>query len=119
MLEAIFNKQMELQARLGFNLDTMSDEQRVAYLKEYSLHAEQELHEMLRELPYFKHWSKKSMEMNVIERKTAFRKAQLEYADFFHFVINLALALGLTAQDLFAIYAEKNDINRARQETGY
>lgn len=119
MLKDIFAKQKLLQSNLGFNFDTMSDKERVDYIKEYSIHTTQELHELLRELPYFKPWSVRSNSLSIKARKEAFIAARLEYADFFHFAINIALGLGLSAEDLFKIYATKNEINHKRQKHGY
>lgn len=45
--------------------------------------------------------------------------AKEELADILHFVVSLALALGLSAEDLFAHYVTKNKINVLRQKEGY
>ena len=119
MLKDMFAKQKLLQSTLGFNFDTMSDRERVEYIKEYSIHTTQELHELLRELPYFKPWSVRSNSLSIEARKEAFIAARLEYADFFHFAINIALGLGLSAEDLFKLYTTKNEINHKRQKHGY
>ncbi len=39
--------------------------------------------------------------------------------DLFHFLISLAQVLGLSADDVFAAYVKKNEVNFKRQETGY
>jgi dimeric dUTPase (all-alpha-NTP-PPase superfamily) len=46
-------------------------------------------------------------------------KLQEELVDVFHFYVNLCLAAGLTPQDLFLKYMDKNKINHERKETNY
>lgn len=118
-LGEIFERQAELQEAFGFDFFKMSDQELVSYIKEYGLHAEHELHEMFAELPFFKPWSKKSNEMTKEERRVAFGKAREEYIDFFHFAIDVALALKLSPQDLYSSYLNKNLINHIRQKEGY
>ncbi len=43
----------------------------------------------------------------------------LEVVDLFHFLISLAQVLGMSADDVFAAYLKKNEVNFKRQETGY
>lgn len=118
-LGQIFEKQDNLQKTIGYDFFMMTDDQRAAYIKEYWLHADHEAHEMLAELPYFKPWSKKSNNMSPEQRKEAFDKAKEEFVDVFHFVINIALALRISPQELFAAYVLKNDVNHDRQKEGY
>ena len=42
-----------------------------------------------------------------------------EVIDAFHFILNIWLALGYNAEDFYAMYMAKNNINRLRQEKGY
>lgn len=46
-------------------------------------------------------------------------KAKGEVVDQLHFVMNEALLLGMTADELYKKYVEKNERNRARQRDGY
>jgi len=39
--------------------------------------------------------------------------------DLFHFLISLAQVLGMSADDVFAAYVKKNEVNFRRQDTGY
>jgi dimeric dUTPase (all-alpha-NTP-PPase superfamily) len=39
--------------------------------------------------------------------------------DLFHFLISLAQVLGMSADDVFNAYIQKNEVNFKRQETGY
>lgn len=118
-LGEIFERQNDLQTVLGFDFFGMTDEQRVAYIKEYGLHADHEFHEMLAELPYFKPWSQKSNSMTEEERRVAFNKAKKEFIDWFHFVLDVALALRISPQELYAEFVLKNDKNHNRQKEGY
>lgn len=119
MLDQIFDLQEKLQNRLGYDFDEMSNEERVAYIKEYSLHVYREYGEMMQELPFFKPWSQASNNMTVEEQWLAFARARAEYIDFLHFAINVALALGFTPELLFELYCNKNAENHTRQDEGY
>ena len=107
-LDTIFEEQRKFEEKLGYNFDDMSLEERVAYIKEYVLHCEHELHEMLQELPYFKPW--KQYDENI-----GFANASAEFADALHFFINVAIALGFSAESLAAAYKNKLSINHMRQ----
>jgi len=39
--------------------------------------------------------------------------------DLFHFLISLARVLGMSADDVFNAYLNKNEVNFRRQQTGY
>lgn len=112
-LDIIVAKQKELQAKLGYDFDKMSAEDKVHYIKEYVLHATDELHETLRELPYIKPW--KVYPTSDEQTELAFMLAAREFADVIHFIINIALGLGLSANDIFHLYLDKNDENYIRQ----
>ena len=47
------------------------------------------------------------------------QKARVEVVDLFHFLISLAHVLGMSADDVFAAYVKKNEVNFKRQEAGY
>ena len=42
-----------------------------------------------------------------------------ELSDAFHFFIELCIAVGMTAEDLYKIYFKKSEVNKFRQETRY
>lgn len=102
-LTTIFEIQKELQEKLGvtFNQD---------YINTMTLACEQELHEALRETPW-KPW-KKQQEFN----RENYKK---ELVDALHFFVNLCLAGGITADEIFEEYLNKNKENHVRKETGY
>jgi dimeric dUTPase (all-alpha-NTP-PPase superfamily) len=43
----------------------------------------------------------------------------VEVVDLFHFLVSLAQTLGMSADDVYQAYLKKNQVNHARQETGY
>ena len=47
------------------------------------------------------------------------KNAKIEVVDLFHFLISLAQVLGMTAEDVFAVYTQKNKVNFERQDSGY
>ena len=61
MLEEMLQKQEALQTRLGYDFSNMTKEEITAYIKEFSIHLNQEVNEMLYELPYFKPWKDYSL----------------------------------------------------------
>lgn len=114
----MLQKQEELQERLGYDFNSMTREEITAFLKEFSIHLTQELHELLYELPYFKPWKDYSA-ITVDEYEDGMEKARKEFIDLFHFVLNMALALDLSANDIYNMYMDKNKENHERQDNGY
>ena len=118
MLEEMLRKQEELQERLGYDFRIMTQEEITAYIKEFSIHLTQELHEMLAELPYFKGW-KDYTQLGEEDIQEALKRAREEYIDMFHFVLNIALALDMSGKDIYDMYMTKNKENHKRQDEGY
>lgn len=118
-LELMMMMQKTLQERAyGYKFEDLSVSDRTAMIKEMSIHATQEIHEMLYELPFFKPW-KKYDGMNDTDIETAFTKSKEEFVDFIHFALNMGLLLQLSADDIFEGYYTKNQENYKRQEEGY
>jgi len=114
-LEIMFNKQNELQERLGFDVSKMTQQEKTAYMKEHMWYMITELDEAFREMPYGKPWKKYDnfdMDLHAENLKE-------ELVDVFHFFMNVMLAAGMNAQDLFDIYCKKNAINHNRQDNNY
>ena len=109
-LKNMLNLQKHFQARLGCEFDTQ-------YIMNHALYAEAELHEMLRELEGFKAWKNYSWSPEEQAKHLAYAKE--EFIDVLHFIWNIALALGLTSEEIMELYAEKNAENHARQDRGY
>jgi|WetSurMetagenome_2_1015567.scaffolds.fasta_scaffold894782_1 hypothetical protein len=114
MLVGLMTKQKQLQEDLGYNFANMTEEQRTAYIKEYVLHTDHEMHEMLQELPYFKSWKKYGTDREYLQGAHA--KARKEWVDVLHFFLNVTIALGFTPEELFQMYMNKHDENYERQQ---
>jgi len=118
MLQEMMDKQLELQERLGYDFSNMTKEEITAYIKEFSIHLNQEVNEMLYELPYFKPWKDYS-QLTVEEYDNAMDKARKEFIDVMHFVLNIGIALDMSATDIYDMYMDKNKENHCRQDEGY
>jgi hypothetical protein len=118
-LAIMLNMQKALQENAyGYSFEDMTPEQRTAYIKEMSIHINQEMNEMLYELPFFKPW-KKYDGMTDEEIVEAFDKGKKELIDFAHFFFNVVNAFGMTSDELFTEYYNKNKENYERQVRGY
>lgn len=110
-LAEMLKLQRELQARInGYDVDEQSQEQRIDNISLNVLATTDELHELLKEIGW-KPWAT-SKHINYVE-------AQQELVDVWHFVMNLMLHLGMTAEDLWTGYLKKNKVNFQRQDEGY
>ena len=117
-LQYMLDKQCLLQERLGYDFDAMDTEERVAYIKEQTIHINQEMAEMLYELPYFKPW-KDYTSLTEIEKAAMISKARMECIDMWHFFMNVMMALGFSSQDFTYMFTKKNEENHRRQDEGY
>lgn len=117
-LDHMLREQELFQLRLGTNFDTMTMRDRVAFVKEHSIHLNQEVNEMLYELPYFKPWKDYSG-IKPDDEDAMLQKARMELVDAWHFFMNLALALGFDADSFHEMYMAKNKENHRRQDVGY
>lgn len=99
----MFQKQGEFQKKLGSELNQ-------AYITEMTLAAIVELSEFVQETAW-KSWKK-----NAVTNKA---RAREELIDAWHFIINLSIALGMDAWDVYSEFMQKNRENFARQERGY
>lgn len=117
-LDAMLSMQRKFQMRLDPDFLDMSVKERVAFIKEHSIHLNQEINEMLYELPYFKPWKDYS---SIGPEREAFMlaKARMECVDAWHFFMNIMLALGFTADEFVYMYMKKNEENHRRQDDGY
>lgn len=119
MLRQMMQMQRTLQeSAYGYDFETLEPQQRVAFIKEMSIHVGQELNEMLYELPFFKPWKDYSS-MSQAEILEAVSKSKKEFIDLMHFVLNLAIGLDMTADEIFTEYYMKNKENYERQVRGY
>jgi dimeric dUTPase (all-alpha-NTP-PPase superfamily) len=105
-LEKIFEIQSQLQKMHGHNFETMTVEEKEAFTKDTVLYILEETHELLREINFKTY--KKARKPVVIE------KIQGEIVDILHFVINTCLVWGVSADQIFEGYKEKNATNIQR-----
>lgn len=118
-LQYMLDAQWLLQHRLGALPDVKDEKSRTAYIKEMSIHVNQEMNEMLYELAYFKPWSSKYDKWDRKKHEEQLAKVKEEYIDAWHFFMNIGIALELTEKEWLEIYNYKNCINHERQNNGY
>lgn len=102
--------QQALNERIGVRTEGMTDEQKTTWILNYCRAMSQELAELTDSVPW-KWWAK--------YQKFDQQNARVEVVDLFHFLISMAQVLGMSADDVFAAYVKKNEVNFKRQETGY
>lgn len=111
MLELIFERQAKLQKEsFGVEPQVLDPVAKAEYIAMMNLALQDELHEALNECGW-KPWAS-SRHINEL----AFGS---ELVDALHFLVNLWLAIGWTADDVFEAYQKKAEINAARQSAGY
>lgn len=110
-LDQIFDMQEALNKRLGVpDFTLMAKVDRSDWGLKFSRALIHEVIEFERELA-FKHW-KKNQPIDI-------KKAAEEAVDCMHFLVSMCQAMGMSADDLFYLYLEKNKVNHERQENGY
>ena len=109
-LRELFRMQQALNARIGVNMAGMSEEEKTKWILNYTRAMTQEIAELTDSVPW-KWWAK--------YQKFDEQNARVEVVDLFHFLISLAQVLGMSADDVFAAYVKKNEVNLNRQEAGY
>ena len=131
-LGMIYNKQRELQSRLGLNYENLTLKE-IAEMWMVNKHAmSDELNEMFDALggindgigsaawKYWKQDNKKAESMTVADLSEADRlELFYEWIDGLHFYMNFALAIGMTSEDIVNLYMAKQKENINRQERGY
>ena len=110
MLAGMFKMQDELNQRIGVNCSEMSEEDQQKWILNYCRAMTQELAELTDSVPW-KWWAK----YQTYDKQNA----RVEVVDLFHFLMSLALVLGMTAEDVFNVYMQKNKVNFERQDSGY
>lgn len=117
-LEYMFKLQKAFQDRVDQRYKSTDLKERAAFLRDHFVFCNQEMQEMLYEIPYFKHWKDYS-KMTDKEIEEAYDKAKEEIVDAWHFFINIMLGLGMTAEELYTRYLDKHRENIRRQAEGY
>ncbi len=131
-LELIYNKQIELQNRLGFDFKDWSLKQ-ISDFWLVNKHAmSDELNEMFDALgginegigsaawKYWKSDNKKAESMKISDLSDSDRlELYYEWIDGLHFYMNFAISIGMTSKDITNLYMAKNAENHDRQDRGY
>lgn len=116
-LDMLFKKQYDLQVQgMHYDFTNMTTEQRAAYVKEYTLHCEHEMHEALQEIPFFKPWKRYDKDAESEKNMAMWAMARKEFVDALHFFLCVAIGLGFTPDELYAMYCDKNAVNYDRQK---
>src|SRR4030043_942639 len=113
----IYQAQTDLQERLGrlVVIRESNMQEKCKLIMEDLFHLNAEMAEMLERLPS-KHWKKYDYEKMVDWVSGDQRNETLfEYIDAFHFFLNIGLALGFSAEEVYYNYLAKNKENHARQ----
>jgi len=128
----IYNKQVELQQRLGFDFKDLTLKQ-IADFWMVNKHAmSDELNEMFDALggiddgigaaawKYWKQDNKKATQMKISDLSESDRlELFYEWIDGLHFYLNFAISMGMTSKDIVNLYAAKQAENLERQQRGY
>ena len=109
-LRELFRLQRALNERIGVRTEGMTTEDKTKWLLNYCRAMSQEIAELTDSVPW-KWWAK--------YQKFDEQNARVEVVDLFHFLVSLALSLGMTADDVFQAYVRKNEVNFRRQDNGY
>lgn len=113
-LEEMLKMQAELQLKYsGVYPTELSGDERKDFIRTMVLACTDELHEALREAPW-KPWSKHTEW--TFEENDRFKD---ELVDAWHFMMNLILVSGMSADEFFERYLRKNGINHDREDGGY
>lgn len=112
MMGDMLASQRTLQEKTyGFGpLEEMTDDQKMEWVRNNVLALTDELHEALAETGW-KPWTSS----NHLNRK----RYVGELVDAWHFFMNLMLVVGMSAEELEALYVEKRKLNVRRQVAGY
>ena len=109
-MDEIFSLQEKLNQRIGVKMAEMDDDDRAQWILNYIRAMQQELAELTDSVPW--KWWAKYQEFDK-------QNAKVEIVDLFHFLISLAQVMGMTSDDVFNAYLEKNKVNHTRQDSGY
>lgn len=110
-LHEMFHKQILLQRRLHYG-DKPLPSLQLDKIPMTVTSIVAEIGEILEEVQGWKNWKKNP---KPIDQKNL----DTEVADLWHFVINLTLQLGYSAEDVYRVFVEKNKTNHIRQDNNY
>ena len=107
----MFRLQEELNKRIGVaDFGAMNEQEQTQWVLNYCRAMTQELAELTDSVPW-KWWAK--------YQKFDQQNARVEVVDLFHFLMSAAMVLGMSAEDVYNAYMEKNKVNFQRQDSGY
>lgn len=109
-LRELFRMQRALNLRIGVDTGTMDEAEKTKWILNYCRAMGQEMAELTDSVPW-KWWAK--------YQKFDEQNARVEVVDLLHFLISMAQVLGMSADDVFAAYVKKNEVNLRRQDSGY
>lgn len=110
MLRDVFRMQMELNRRIGVRPPEMTEEEQQTWTLNYCRAMSQELAELTDSVPW--KWWAKYQEFDL-------QNARVEAVDLLHFLVSIMQVLGMTADDVYRLYLQKNEVNFKRQDSGY
>lgn len=112
-LTEMYDKQrLDQIDRYGIDPADLDMQQWADYLRTMVLAIDDEMHEMLREVPW-KPWS------NRTDKQFDSGAVKAELADAWHFFMNIMIALRVTPADLVSSFYRKHEINQERKGSGY
>lgn len=114
-LNQLFDKQLALQNKLGYAKEQLYLNQQFININFLALM--DELSEALRETS----WKNPSQIPFGWKngQKTDLIRFKHELIDILHFYVNLCISSGMSADELFELYTQKNKENHERKEGGY
>lgn len=109
-LAQIVERQRSLQAHLHGGVDPadFEPEKRAEYIRGQVIALSDEIHEALAEVAW-KPWSSDKSKFN----RDAYVR---ELIDAFHFMLNLFIVAGVSPDELYVVFREKNDVNWSRHK---
>lgn len=110
MLAHMFDMQAQLNRHIGVDTTALPEADQRVWLLNYCRAMTQEIAELTDSVPW-KWWAKYQQ----FDRQNA----RVEIVDLFHFLISAAQTVGMTAEDVYNAYLEKNKVNFQRQDSGY
>jgi dimeric dUTPase (all-alpha-NTP-PPase superfamily) len=109
-LQEIFRLQQALNLRIGVDTAHLTTEQRQQWVLNYCRAMSQEIAELTDSVPW-KWWAK--------YQKFDQQNARVEVVDLLPFLISPAQVLEMSAEDVYAAYTKKHQVNLERQDSGY
>lgn len=121
MLDKLFELQAQLNKRIGYDTQALRENfdplTAGRWLNDYINAASNELEE-LRDSTFWKHWCDEARAGKRFAIADL-QNARVEVIDLLFFWISMAQCVGLSAEDVFALYTQKLDVNHRRQDDGY